>query len=186
MTKSLQYSLGILAILAIVFLLNQRGQNQYEASSDAVFNGDKSSISKIEILDSNGSITLVREDSTWSILGADSLVMKEQQIKNFFDKVVLLEKEILISKNAEKWDKFNVGDSTGKHLFLYAENHELLGMYVIGSGTDYSRNFIRIGDQPNVYRTNSNVQYLLNTSPTYWGKIPPKPAVNDTLSPVNP
>ena len=132
------------------------------------------------------SITLVKSDSTWSIMDMDSLVMKDHQIKSFFDKVVSLEKEILISKNPEKWDKFNVDDSTGKRFSFMDENEKNLGEFVIGQGQDYSRNFIRIGDNPEVYRTNTNVQYLLNTNASFWGKVPPKPAVVDTLSPVTP
>jgi len=186
MTKTLQISLGILALLAVLFLVNQRSQTKFEISSDKIFTGDEEAISKIVIKQKDQSITLVKSDSTWSIMDMDSLVMKDHQIKSFFDKVVSLEKEILISKNPEKWSKFNVDDSTGKWFTFIDENENSLGEFVIGQGQDYSRNFIRIGDKPEVYRTNTNVQYLLNTNASFWGKVPPKPAVVDTLSPVTP
>ncbi|MBT3589217.1 MAG: hypothetical protein HOK52_01170 [Candidatus Marinimicrobia bacterium] len=184
MTKTLQYSLGILAVLAVLFLVNQKSQTKFEISSDRIYTGDADAISKIIIKEKDQSITLVKSDSTWSISDVDTLIMKNHQINNFFDKVVTLEKEILISKNPEKWNIFNVGDSTGKWFTLMDENDISLGEFVIGQGKDYSRNFIRIGDKPEVYRTNVNVQYLLNTNATFWGEVPPKPAVADTLSPV--
>ncbi|MBL7014301.1 MAG: DUF4340 domain-containing protein [Candidatus Marinimicrobia bacterium] len=186
MTKTLQYSLGILAVLAVLFLVNQMSQNKFEVSSDRIFTGDEEAIAKIVIKEKDQSITLVKTDSTWSIMDIDTLVMKDHQIKNFFDKVVSLEKEILISKNPEKWKKFNVDDSTGKWFIFMDASENSLGEFVIGQGQDYSRNFIRIGDKPEVYRTNTNVQYLLNTKATFWGKVPPKPAILDTLSPTTP
>ena len=51
--------------------------------------------------------------------------------------------------------------------------NETIAYYVFGrSNTDYSRSYVRIGNDPNVYLTDQNVTYMLNTQETYWGEIP--------------
>ena len=49
------------------------------------------------------------------------------------------------------------------------------------SGQDWQHNYIRKHGSPDVYRTNDNVFFLLNTNSTYWGKKPPEP--KPTLNP---
>ena len=51
-----------------------------------------------------------------------------------------------------------------------------MGEYIFGNeGQDYQHNYVRKADEQEVFRTNDNIYYLLNTSVTYWGKNPPKP-----------
>ena len=53
--------------------------------------------------------------------------------------------------------------------------YKLLSHYIFGNkGQDYSHNYVRNYDEQEVYRTAENVFYMLNTSPTYWGKNPPE------------
>ena len=66
-----------------------------------------------------------------------------------------------------------------------------MGYYVFGrSKSDYSRSYIRIGDDPNVYLSDQNVTYMLSTRETYWGQkpkveVPPPPPIPaDTSSAV--
>ena len=89
MNRSLTYALSAIAVLFVLFLLNQRQQSKYNLSSDRIFVNDSESI--------------------------------------FGNK-----------------------------------------------GQDYSHNYVRNYDEQEVYRTVENVFYMLNTSPTYWGKNPPK------------
>ena len=57
-----------------------------------------------------------------------------------------------------------------------SQNKEILGEYICGNeGQDYQHNYVRKVDEQDVFRTNDNIYYLLNTSVTYWGKNPPKP-----------
>ena len=60
-------------------------------------------------------------------------------------------------------------------VLLFDENDQLLSHYIFGNkGQDYSHNYVRNYDEQEVYRTSENVFYMLNTSPTYWGKNPPE------------
>ena len=72
-------------------------------------------------------------------------------------------------------------DSTGTHLAIINSKGETVGYYVFGrSKSDYSRSYIRIGDDPKVYLVDQNVIYMLATRETYWGEkpkedVPPPP-----------
>jgi hypothetical protein len=83
---------------------------------------------------------------------------------------------MLITSKEEKWEKFGVDDSLGRHLRIFDENDKELIHFVFGnSGQDYQHNYIREHKSSDVYRTNDNVYFLLNSNVTYWGKKPPKP-----------
>ena len=86
-----------------------------------------------------------------------------------------------ISENPEKYGKYSVDDSTGTHLAVINSEGKTVGYYVFGrSKSDYSRSYIRIGDDPKVYLVDQNVTYMLSTRETYWGEkpkeeVPPQP-----------
>ena len=60
---------------------------------------------KIKLSENDKEIELVRIDSTWSISNVDTLVVKENQIDKIFDRLLTVEKDILITTKEEKWEK---------------------------------------------------------------------------------
>ena len=68
-------------------------------------------------------------------------------------------------------------------------NGETVGYYIFGrSKSDYSRSYVRVGNNPKVYLADQNVTYMLQTRPTYWGEkpkeeiLPSLPVSSDTTS----
>ena len=73
-----------------------------------------------------------------------------------------------------------VGDSTGTRLDFLDYNGEYLGSIIVGrSNAEWSSSNVRIEDEVEVYQTNDNVSWQLNTSPTHWGEVP-APAEQDS------
>jgi len=194
MNRSLTYALSAIAVLFILFLLNQRQQSKYNLSSYRIFVNDSESIERIVINNSTGdTLELIRTDTTWMMPKADTLIMKQRQFDQLFERLIGGKYDMMVSRNQEKWSKFGVTDSLGKSIRLYDENDQLLAHYIFGNkGQDYSHNYVRNYDEQEVYRTAENVFYMLNTSPTYWGKNPPKEQPDkeettiDTTSTVSP
>ena len=176
MNRSLTYALSASGVLLLLFLLNQSQQSKYNLSSDMIFTIDTDSIDRISINDSSGdTLELIRTDTTWTMPKADTLILKQRQFDQLFEKVIGGKYDMMVSKNQEKWSKFGVTDSLGKSIRLFDENDQLLSHYIFGNkGQDYSHNYVRNYDEQEVYRTSENVFYMLNTSPTYWGKNPPE------------
>ena len=49
----------------------------------------------------------------------------------------------------------------------------ILGKIIVGSSkSEWSLSNIRFDNQIEVYQTNENISWQLNTSPTYWGEVP--------------
>lgn len=177
MTKQAKLALGALVVLAVLYLINSRAQNQYEAKDTDLFSKNREHITRIYIQKNSEELELVKEDTLWNISDHDTLSMKKNILNNFFDDLEGIEREESpISTNPKNWGKYSVDDSAGTHLSLFGLNNKELGRYVLGrSKTNWSQNAIRIDDNPEVYLTSKNILHRLQTRPTYWGENPKPP-----------
>ena len=176
MTDSLKYTLSALVLLIGIYIYNQNVQQSHIVAGSSIFSGNPEDIHRVLITEGEDSLELVRSDTTWRIAKADTLLIKENQINNLFDRLLAVKMEMLISRNETKWEKFGVDDSLGRHLQVFDDKDKKLIHYIFGNaGQDYQHNYIRDSNSSEVYRTNDNVYFLLNSSATYWGKSPPKP-----------
>ena len=176
MTDSIKYSLAALGLIILLFLYNSSSQKSLEMDGQAIFNGSEEEVFRIKLSEDKKEIELIKTDTTWSFSNSDSLVVKENQVDKIFDRLLKVEKEILITSKEEKWEKFGVDDSLARHIIVYDENDNEILHYLFGnSGQDWQHNYIRKHGSSDVYRTNDNVFFLLNTNSTYWGKKPPEP-----------
>ena len=173
MNKSLKYLLIAFGVLLLLYLVNRGQQNKYVGTSETIFNIESSDIDKILLKDASGeSIILFKTDSLWSILDHDTLIVKNRQIDQFFEKVIGGTYDMIISKNSKKWTTFGVDSSSGKILNIF-KNDELVASAIFSNkGQDYAHNFYRNIGNDVVYRTSENIFYMLNTRPTYWGSKP--------------
>ena len=173
MAKNFKIALVVLAVLTGIYLLNIRSQGKLESTSTAIFTDDPEDVFKILIQMGEEAVELARIDTVWRISGNDTLVIKPRSIENLFDKVLNVNRGTIISENPEKYGKYSVDDSTGTHLAVINSEGKTVGYYVFGrSKSDYSRSYIRIGDDPKVYLVDQNVTYMLSTRETYWGEKP--------------
>jgi len=173
MTKNLQIALIILVVFVGIFFLNNNSQSKLESTSKVIFIEDPEDIFKFLIQKGDEAIELARVDTLWRISGNDTLKVKSRSMDNLFDKVLKVNRGTIISENPEKYEKYSVDDSTGTHLAVINSKGETVGYYVFGrSKSDYSRSYIRIGDDPKVYLADQNVTYMLATRDSYWGEKP--------------
>ena len=176
MTDSIKYSLAALGLIILLFLYNSSSQRSLEMDGQAIFNGSEEEVFRIKLSEDEKEIELIKTDTTWSFSNNDSLIVKENQVDKIFDRLLKVEKEILITSKEEKWEKFGVDDSLARHITVYDENDNEMLHYLFGnSGQDWQHNYIRKHGSSDVYRTNDNVFFLLNTNSTYWGEKPPEP-----------
>ena len=110
MTDSLKYTLSALVLLIGIYIYNQNVQQSYTVPDSSIFSGNPEDIHRVLISEGDDSLELVRSDTTWRITQADSLLIKENQIKNLFDRLLAVKMEMLISRNETKWEKFGVDD----------------------------------------------------------------------------
>ena len=182
MTKNLQIALIILVVFIGIFFLNKNSQSKLESTSEAIFNDEYEDIFKFLIQQGDEAIELSRVDTLWRISGNDTLEIKSRSMDNLFDKVLKVNRGTIISENPKKYGKYSVDDSTGTHLAIINSKGKTIGYYVFGrSKSDYSRSYIRVGDDTNVYLADQNVTYMLSTRATYWGEKPKEEVPSPSL-----
>tara|TARA_B100000029_G_scaffold445584_1_gene466151 strand:- start:617 stop:1063 length:447 start_codon:yes stop_codon:yes gene_type:complete len=133
-------------------------------------------------------IQLDKVDTTWSIAGVDTLVLRQNRIDDLFEKVLEVKRTTIRSKKESNWVNYSVDDSSGTHLALIDANDNTVSYFVFGrSKTDWAHNFVRLRGEneskdvlKNVYETSESVIHHLNTSATYWGEKPPEPEIEST------
>ncbi len=177
MTKRLTLVGGVILVLIILVVINMFSQNRYRTQTVDVFSIDPDEVYRIRIEKGTDTLELTLVDTSWQIVGNDSLVVKKRSLDNFFKNVLTIKRQSIVSKNPAKWIKYSVDDSTGTFLTLKDVAGEVLSRVVFGnSKTDWSRNYVRFPGKPEVYQTNANIIYQLQTRETYWGEKPkPKP-----------
>ena len=182
MTKELKWASIVLVVLVIAWGINTMMQSRFVTKTDDVFTVDKDDVWEITIAKDKDSLTLVRTGDEWTISGNDTLVMRSGRMENLFDKVLKVKRGTLISNNPGKWATYSVDDSTGLTIRIKDASQKELAAAIFGrSKSDWSHNYVRLPGEDDVYLTNENIIYILNTSPTYWGEKP-KPPEPDTTS----
>ena len=98
MNNKLIIGLGTLGILIVLYIFNLSQQKDYQSTSNKLFNIEKEQIKKILIQSQGEAIELLRIDTTWAISGHDSLIIKQNLLNSFFDRVLTLESENIMTK----------------------------------------------------------------------------------------
>jgi hypothetical protein len=174
MTKQLKWLLTALGILVVLVLVNQMNQKKHTITKKDLFNVAKEDIYGIEVSKQGDTLKLTFDGSAWQIEGHDSLQVKTTIMDNFFNRVMKTKRTSLVSRNKEKWDKFNVSDSLGTRLRLMDAEGNVLTDIVLGRSTaDWSVNNVRVEGENEVYQTDQSIIYQLQTRPNYWGEVPP-------------
>ncbi|MXX12280.1 MAG: DUF4340 domain-containing protein [Gemmatimonadetes bacterium] len=174
--------IGIAVLLGLYALLQVR-ESGYTTPTGQVFPENTDDIYRIEMMAKGDSLTLHKKDLEWTIVGHDTLKIRDLRITALFEQVLKVSRETTMTDKSDNWSKYAVDDAMGTHVVIYNAKDELLAHAVFGrSSTDWARNYVRIGDGPEVYLTDRSIVYQVSTDATFWGeKLPePAPAVVDS------
>ena len=174
MTRNMKILLAILGVIVILYFISQSGQKKHQAQSNDVFSIVMEEVYRFDVQKDSLYIALQRKDTTWQIIGNDSLLIQANRINDVENKILTIKRESVVSKKPSKWKSFNVDDSLGTKITFYGFNDEVLGEAIFGrSKSDWQRSYVRLIGEDNVYMTNDNVINSLQMRPTFWGKKPP-------------
>ena len=174
MTRNMKILLAILGVIVILYFISQSGQKKHQAQSNDVFSIVMEEVYRFDVQKDSLYIALQRKDTTWQIIGNDSLLIQANRINDVENKILTIKRESVVSKKSSKWKSFNVDDSLGTKITFYGFNDEVLGEAIFGrSKSDWQRSYVRLIGEDYVYMTNENVINSLQMRPTFWGKKPP-------------
>ena len=174
--------IGIAVLLGIYALLQVR-EGGYATPTGQIFPEQTDEIYRVEMIADGDSLTLQKKDLAWTIVGHDTLKVRDHRLTALFDQVLTASRETMMTQKADNWAKYAVDDSAGTHVMVYDAKGELLTHAVFGrSSTDWARNYVRIGTAPEVYLTDRSIVYQVSTDATFWGEKPPEPAPADSMA----
>ena len=168
--------IGIAVLLGLYALLQVR-ESGYTTPTGQVFPENTDDIYRIEMMTKDDILTLHKKDLEWTIVGHDTLKIRDLRITALFEQVLKVSRETTMTDKSDNWSKYAVDDAMGTHVKVYNAKDELLAHAVFGrSSTDWARNYVRIGDGPEVYLTDRSIVYQVSTDATFWGEKLPEPA----------
>ena len=175
--SNLKWLLIGIAVLLVLYALLQMRESGYTTPTGQIFPEHTDDIYRVEMMAKGDSLTLQKKDIDWTIVGHDTLKVRDHRITALFEQVLTVSRETLMTNKADNWSKYAVDDAAGTHVKVYNATGALLTHAVFGkSSTDWARNYVRIGDGPEVYLTDRSIVYQVNTDATFWGEKPPEPA----------
>ena len=175
--SNLKWLLIGIAVLLVLYALLQMRESGYTTPTGQIFPEHTDDIYRVEMMAKGDSLTLQKKDIDWTIVGHDTLKVRDHRITALFEQVLKVSRETLMTDKSDNWSKYAVDGAMGTHVKVYNAEGELLTHAVFGrSSTDWARNYVRIGDGPEVYLTDRSIVYQVNTDATFWGEKPPEPA----------
>lgn len=161
----------VLAIVVIVFE-NPFGKSEYEKKVETATplfpNFDKEQVTKIEIIATDGTATLSKQDDNWVVASMENYPADNEGVSELLTKVGEFKNTQRVSNNPEKQAEFEV-DSSGVEAKLMDENDKLLAHLFIGKTTPgFLSSYVRPADSNDVYVAQGYLQSVFNKGTRTW------------------
>jgi hypothetical protein len=192
--NKLFYAIVILVIAVLTIIISENLSNKSPSESEKKFfpSLSESSIAAISIKDSNDSVRVRRKGDIWVVdayqtssttpsglpMESDSTkpAVKSRtfqadsaSISSVLEKILKMEKGVLISDNQEKQSIFEVDSSKGTLVELWDATGKSLGSFRIGkNGADWSSNYVRMTGSNSVYMVGGSLRYAFFSDHKRW------------------
>lgn len=173
-TKQLLILGAVFVVLAIVVIVfeNPFGKTEYEKKVEAAMplfpDFDKEQVTKIEIIATDGTATLVKQDSNWVVASMDNYPADSEGVAELLTKVGEFKNTQRVSTNPEKQAEFQV-DSTGVEAKLMDADDKLLAHLFVGKTTPgFLSSYVRPADANDVYVAQGYLQSVFNKGTRTW------------------
>ncbi len=192
--NKLFYAVVILVIAVLTIVISENISNKSPSESEKKFfpGLSESSISAITIKDSNDSVKIRRKGDIWVVeyyqssaptsaglsIGGDSskpaasnktYQADSASITSVLEKVLKMEKGVLISDNQSKQSLFEVDSAKGTLVELWDATGKSIGSFRIGkNGADWSSNYVRMTGSNSVYMVSGSLRYSFFSDQKRW------------------
>ncbi len=173
-TKQLLILGAVFVVLAIVVIVfeNPFGKTEYEKKVEAAMplfpDFDKEQVTKIEIIATDGTATLVKQDSNWLVASMDNYPADSEGVAELLTKVGEFKNTQRVSTNPEKQAEFEV-DSTGVEAKLMDVNDKLVAHLFVGKTTPgFLSSYVRPANSNDVYVAQGYLQSVFNKGTRTW------------------
>jgi hypothetical protein len=127
----------------------EKSENTKEAKIE-ILKLDKSSISKINLSNDKGGLSLEKKNSKWTVFSKEGLKLDEVSITTLLDGLTNLSGEKLVEKNARDLDRFGLKDSK-TNISVILQDGSTKTVYIGNKTVDGSAYYIMLEGSSEVY-----------------------------------
>jgi len=159
---------GILVVLALLYFLTQTGSVDTKSIDSDLFSLDKDAISELELIGSADTLKFMRNDPLWSL---DNYPVDTVKMNRLLDIFTDLQVDRLISKNPEKYEKYQLTDQGTQFLARGKDGKDLLHLIIGQRGANYQETFVRGMSEDEVFAVKASLsQYQNKTPKDFWDR----------------
>ena len=165
---------GIFVLLLLVILIFENPfrkseyQKKIEAATVLFPNFNKEQVTKIEIIATGQTSTLMKQNGTWVVASMDNYPADTESVEELFTKVAEFDNANLVSDNPKNQTEFQV-DNTGIETKLLGENDKVIAHLFVGKNTPgFLSSYVRVADSNNVYTAQGYLQGVFDKSTRTW------------------
>lgn len=162
----------VFLLLVVIIFENPFGKSEYEKKVETAMplfpDFDKEEVTKIEIIATDGTAMLVKQDSNWVVASMDNYPADSESVTELLTKMGEFKNTQRVSNNPEKQAEFEV-DSTGVEAKLMDAKDKLLAHLFVGKITPgFFSSYVRAADSNDVYVAQGNLQSVFNKGTRTW------------------
>jgi hypothetical protein len=159
---NIMFLIVFLALVGIYFLSQQPANNP---DKKKIKLSNLEQIDKIEMINNNSSITLVKEKENWFVSTSEGQQEANLDLVDGLMEILSAEIELeKISDKEEKYGLYELDDQQISYLKLYKKD-KLIQEWGVGKmGPVYPSTFIKLTNDPNIYQANNFLTFLVRSS----------------------
>jgi len=163
---NMMFLIVFLALVGIYFL-SQRPSNNPDKKIIKLNYPEQ--IDKIEIINSNANIVLIREGENWFVSTAEGQQEANMDLVNNLMEILSEEMELeKISNKVEKYNLYELDENQISYLKIYRKD-KLVQEWGIGKmGSVYPSSFVKLSEDPAIYQVDNFLTFLVRNSD--WAK----------------
>lgn len=167
MNKKNLISIGVLAVLVILFIVTKMDSNTERLVN--FFEADSAKITGFKLQYAEDTLTIAKEGETWMITSPVKYPATPNKIEALFEKVLKAETSSEpVSEEKSSWEKYSISDSLGTIFTIFGANDKVLQEVVIGKSATGSNSPVRNRNSDKIYRLETNINYNVRTDLNSW------------------
>jgi len=157
---------GVMVVGLAAFLLLSRNPNRVESKAK-MLSVDSTTVNYIRVKNNDGDIQLKKVGAHWRIASPFDFPANETYVKSLIDKAIGLEYESLVSKNREKFDQYELGDSA-VYVEIGVEGGKIDKIYSGKPSETYTHTYMRREGSDEIWLVSGTPKSAFSRRPMDW------------------
>lgn len=159
---------AVLVVLILVYWLTQTGTVDTKSIDPDMLKISAEEVSSVEVNLPESQLTFSRSAEEWML---EDYPVDTSRMQSFLEQVTQLDADRVITKNPEKYTKYEVDEQGTALVFKDASGKQLLNLVIGKQGANYQETFVKLADKDPVYAVLTNLlRYKSMKTGDFWDK----------------